>query len=162
MPRLISFSVFNLFKESIQKDIYEQLVVVSDQDDTCLIAPVLLSQKNVKVRDWQVIPSVGGLNLFHVIDHAVRERLVFFASEGRGIKQRAIYGREMHFGVLKGDRLFIWSFKERKFVELPFIPHWLVGELKSKYSSLKSLTKNERAVIGLDPGNYYCPHLYQQ
>lgn len=155
-PYIITSFFYWYFADEFPLAVETSIEKEVDGREYCIIAPVLERGS----RDWQVVNSVSSINLHHIVDHVVREKLVFFAKEGRSLRQRAKYGREMHFGVLFEKQLYIWSFKQSKLIALPFVPHRLSLSLKERYIALSKSKEEGLLPDYIDPKKYFCPYLH--
>lgn len=162
LPELLIPIAQTFFKEKIMAGVVASLKDIVNDESYCIIAPRIVETGGDSYREWTVVNDPLDIQMDHVIDHAIREKLIFYAKEGRSIKQRSEFGREMHFGVSLRDNFFIWSFKENKFVSLniPGTPRYL-DELKRKYSALTMHEKKESYPLRYKSIDYYCPHLYE-
>lgn len=159
LPQIVTPFAQVLYTRDIHAMVERGIDEISKNKPYCIIAPVLVPVRNRYARDWQIIPSVQEIDFDHILDHAVREKLILYAKEGRGARRRGEIGREMHFGVLVQKTLYIWSFKEQQFIELPFKPHRLAGEFQRQYQAFRAINAQHVLSEPLKSEDYFCPHL---
>ena len=177
LPEIVVPAVFNLYKEKFYEDVVIALDKVIKDEPYCIIAPRLVEQKfentSYSFRRWVVLRDPLKIDLSHVLDHAIRQKLIFYAKEGHSLRRRLRLGNEMHFGVAKKDAFYIWSFKKSSFVELkiPVLEVNYLRELKSsyitysRYQHLTKLSGNQHLIKlpeYIDPTDYYCSLSHQQ
>jgi len=166
LPKILVPIAFNLYKEKFYEDVVSALEENVKNEPYCIIAPRITRKNDEGVgypyREWVVLRDPLMIDLRHVLDHAVREKLIFYAKEGRSIKERAESGREMHFGIALKDTFYIWSLKKRAFVELRLpTPIRYLQELKNKHSALSQDQNIKGIPRRINLIDYYCPLLYQ-
>lgn len=158
MPEIFLTIAQDIYSKKFFEDVVESLENTVNQHPYCLIVPRKVEQSGYSYREWIVINDPLDIDLEHVLDHAIREKLFFYAKEGRSIKERSEFGREMHFGIALRNRFFIWSFRNGSFVELRHPePISYVEELKRKYNATNKPDYPREFVEHLHPNDYYCP-----
>lgn len=176
MKKFISFIIFLLIYVSLphtwapvihflyEKKFHEQVDAglrnISRGNGYCIIAPTVDPASKHPFRKWIAIHDPEKLDLQHILDHAIREKLVFLANEGRSLKERAEIGREIHFGLSLEDEFYIWSFLRGRFVRLPV--DGLTSyekEIIGSYAALRQYQDTDKAAIAVDLDDYYCRHL---
>ena len=167
LPELIVPIDFKLYTEQLHKDVVIALDKVINDEPYCIIAPRLVEIKvgttSHSHREWIVLRDPLKIDARHVLDHAVRQKLIFYANEGRSLKRRFQIGSEMHFGLVKKDTFYIWSFKRNGFVKLktPVSNVSYLHELKNSYITFSRYKHLSNISRNIDPIDYYCIFSYQ-
>ena len=150
LPEIVVPVAFHLYKNVFYEDVVASLEQLVGDDPYCIIAPRVKKQlipaffvfpERIHFsREWVVVIDPAKIDYRHILDHAIRQELLFYAKEGRGYRERGEIGTEMHFGVAKKGAFYLWSFKNRRFVKhFVAIPSNL-NSIKERYKVFKILS----------------------
>ena len=175
LPEIIVPVAFHLYKDVFYEDVVASLEQLVDDDPYCIIVPrvnrvkqqrrflfFMLPERIYSSREWVIVMDPAQIDYPHILDHAIRQELLFYAKEGRGYRKRGEIGTEMHFGVATKGGFYIWSFKQRRFVEhivaMPQNLYWM----KKRYTDYRRYQRLGRMPARINPDDYYCPFLYDE
>ena len=171
LPEIIVPLAFHVYKGAFYEDVVASLDQVVNDEPYCIIVPrvkqtlippfFIFPERIYSFREWVIVMDPAQIDYHHILDHAIRQKLLFYAKEGRGYGKRGEIGTEMHFGVAKKAAFYVWSFKNRRFVEhvvpMPSNLYWM----KKRYTDLKHYQRFSKRPMYTNPEDYYCPFLYE-
>ena len=177
LPEIIVPVASDIYKDAFYVDVVTSLGEgVNKGEPYCIIAPRVnrvkqqqrrflfftLPERIYSSRKWVIVMDPARIDYRHILDHAIRQELLFYAKEGRSYGTRAERGTEMHFGVATKGGFYIWSFKQRRFVEhivaMPQNLYWM----KKRYTDYRRYQRLGRMPARINPDDYYCPFLYDE
>mgnify|MGYP003385651852 FL=1 len=173
LPEIIVPVASDIYKDAFYVDVVTSLgEVVSNDEPYCIIVPrvnellippfFIFPERSHTSREWVIVMDPAQIDYPHILDHAIRQELLFYAKEGRSYGTRAERGTEMHFGVATKGGFYIWSFKQRRFVEhivaMPQNLYWM----KKRYTDYRRYQRLGRMPARINPDDYYCPFLYDE
>lgn len=168
LPKILVAITMNLYEETFYRDVSDSLAQIAKGKPYCIIAPRVFEKrvgntsKRIKIREWIVLYDPREIDFRHVIDHAIREKLVFYAREGRSLKERMQLGREIHFGLVVQDGFYNWSFRKRAFLEhSEELNSDSLNEMRDRYNDFKAYSGIATLPEDIDIKNYYCPLLHK-
>ena len=174
LPEIVVPVAFHLYKDVFYEDVVASLEQLVDDDAYCIIVPrvnrvklqrrflfFMLPERIYSSREWVIVMDPAKIDYRHILDHAIRQEWLFYAKEGRGYRERGEIGTEMHFGVAKKDAFYVWSFKNRRFVEhVVTIPQNLYS-IQRTYTDLRHYQRYSNRPPYADPEDYFCPFMYE-
>ena len=178
LPEIIVPVASYIYKDAFYADVVTSLGQIVNDEPYCLIVPrvnekiippqkiipffITLPERIYTSREWVIVMDPEKIDYPHILDHAIRQKLLFYAKEGRSYGTRAERGTEMHFGVATEGAFYLWSFKKRRFVEhFVAIPRNLFW-MKKRYTDLRHYQRFSNRPPYADPEDYYCPFLYDE
>ena len=162
LPKILVAISVSFYEETFYRDVSDSIAQLAKDRPYCIIAPRLFETGARRIREWVVLHDLREIDFRHVIDHAIREKLVIYPSEGRWIKERSRLGRELHFGLVAHDAFYIWSFRRREFVEhSKGYNAGTLNEMRNRYNDFKAYSAVATLPEGIDIENYYCPLLHE-
>ena len=173
MPEIIVLVASSIYKDAYYADVVTSLgEVVSNDEPYCIIVPrvnellippfFIFSERIHTSREWVIVMDPAQIDYPHILDHAIRQELLFYAKEGRSYGTRAERGTEMHFGVAKKDAFYVWSFKNRRFVEHVVPVPSKLYRMKKRYMDYRRYQRYGQVPTRINPDDYYCPFLYDE
>ncbi|MBL4783385.1 MAG: hypothetical protein JKX92_14190 [Porticoccaceae bacterium] len=175
LPEIIVPVAFHLYKDVFYEDVVASLEQLVDDDPYCIIVPrvnrvkqqrrflfFMLPERIYSSREWVIVMDPAQIDYPHILDHAIRQELLFYAKEGRSYGTRAERGTEMHFGVAKKDAFYVWSFKNRRFVEHVVPVPSKLYRMKKRYMDYRRYQRYGQVPTRINPDDYYCPFLYDE
>lgn len=151
--------VYFLYGDRFYRQVDASLTQIAQGKPYCIIVPRINSAGKHASREWVVSKDPETIDLRHILDHAIREKLLL-AREGRSLKRRAEVGREMHFGLSLKNEFYIWSFRSESFVKLPVdgLANY-ERSLINVYLALQQQRQASNILTPLNINDYYCSHL---
>ncbi len=171
LPEIVVPVAFYFYKDAFYEDVVASLDQVVNDEPYCIIVPrvkqqlipafFIFPERIYSSREWVIVMDPAKIDYRHILDHAIRQEWLFYAKEGRGYRERGEVGTEMHFGVAKKDAFYVWSFKNRRFVEhvvpIPQNLYWM----KKYYTDLRHYQRFSNRPPYADPEDYFCPFMYE-
>ena len=178
LPEIIVPVASSIYKDAFYADVVTSLGQIVNDEPYCLIVPrvnetlippqkitpffITLPERIYTSREWIIVMDPEKIDYPHILDHAIRQELLFYAKEGRSYGTRAERGTEMHFGVAKKDAFYVWSFKNRRFVEHVVPVPSKLYRMKKRYMDYRRYQRYGQVPTRINPDDYYCPFLYDE
>jgi len=171
LPEIVVPVAFHFYKDAFYEDVVASLDQVVKDEPYCIIVPrvkqdlirafFIFPERIYSYREWVIVMDPAEIDYQHILDHAIRQKLLFYAKEGRSYKDRGEIGSEMHFGIAKKGVFYVWSFKKRRFVEhvvpIPQNLFWM----KKRYTNLRHRQRFSHRPPYADPEDYFCPFMHE-
>ena len=171
LPEMVVPVASLFYEDKFYEDVVAGLDQVVKDEPYCIIVPrvekklihafFIFPERIYSSRKWVIVMDPARIDYHHILDHAIRQKLLFYAKEGRDYRKRGEIGTEMHFGIAKKEAFYVWSFKNRRFVEhtvsIPQNLYWM----KKQYTDLKYYQRYSNRPPYADPEDYFCAFMHE-